>query len=229
MSEPVGAWHVCASWKYVDLLHQSCGVSQCSPASRSLWHALLPLQTLAARASFQNVARQVLSLQFMHVCAHSRACLCLCLCLCCTQAVYGGVHRASRFMLAQLLYRRCRGCVAFAAQASADASFVVPASRATSEDPTAPLGRPADDTVLPGAASAEPETACQCGPFPSAAAMLLTPIPLIVPSGSPRGASTSVVIELASLSAPGPNGGDLCQLRLQSNNSAHDRDMQGFD
>ena len=89
VSEPVGAWHVCASWKYVDLLHQSCGVSQCSPASRSLWHALLPLQTLAARASFQNVARQVLSLQFMHVCAHSRACLCLCLCLCCTGSVWG--------------------------------------------------------------------------------------------------------------------------------------------
>jgi hypothetical protein len=217
---------MCASRKYVDLLYQRCGVSQCAPASRRVWYALVPLQTLAARASFRKVARQVISLQCMHVCAHSRACLFLCQCLCCTQAVYGGVHRASRFMFAQLLYWRCGVCVAFATQASADASFVVPAM---SEDPFAPLGGRADDIALPGAAGSEPETACQCGPFPSAAAMLLTPIPCIVPSGSPRGASTSVVIELASLRAPGPNGGDLCQLRLQSNSSAHDRDMQGFD
>ena len=187
---------------------------------------MLPLHTLAARASFQNVAIQVISLQCMHVlCPFTRVPV-LYPCMCCTQAVYGGVHRASRFMFAQLLYWRCGVCVAFATQASADASFVVPAM---SEDPTAPLGGPADDIALPGAAGFEPETACQCGPFPSAAAMLLTPIPFIVPSGSPRGASTSVVIELASLRAPGPNGGDLCQLRLQSNSSAHDRDMQGFD
>ncbi len=186
-------------------------------------------ETLAARVSFQNVASQVISLQRVRVCAHSRADAGACVAH--RQCIGPGacIVRADSCLPSSFI-----GDVGFVsplqalatAQASDDESFVVPA---TSEDPTAPLGGPANDTALPGAGSPELETACQCGLFPSAAAMLLTPIPFIVPSGSPRGASTSVVIELASLRAPGPNGGDLCQLRLQSNNSACNRGMQGFD
>jgi hypothetical protein len=185
-------------------------------------------ETLVARVSFQNVASQVISLQRVRVCAHSRADAYACVgaCVAHRQCIGACIVPADSCLPSSFI-----GDVGFVsplqalatAQASDDGSFVVPA---TSEDPTAPLGGPENDTALPGAASPEPETAC--GPFPSAA-VLLTPIPLTVPSGSPRGASTSMVIEIASLRATGSNGGDLCQLRLQSNNSARNRGMQGFD
>ena len=181
-------------------------------------------ETLAARVSFQNAASQVISLQRVRVCAHSRADAGACVAH--RQCIGACIVPADSCLPSSFI-----GDVGFVsplqalatAPASDDGSFVVPA---TSEDPTAPLGGPANDTALPGAASPELETAC--GPFPSAA-VLLTPIPLTVPSGSPRGAATSMVIEIASLRATGPNGGDLCQLRLQSNNSARNRGMQGFD